>query len=34
MREITRQMARNGDVMNAHNDVKYLVIKFIISGIV
>ena len=29
MRTITRHMARNGDVINAHNDVKYRVIKFI-----
>ena len=31
IREITRHMARNGDVINAHRDVKYFVIKFIIT---
>ena len=33
MRAVIRQIARKGDVINAHNDVKYLVIKFNMSGI-
>lgn len=34
MREIMRHTARNGDVIKAHSDVKYRVIKFIIARLV
>lgn len=33
MREIIRHTARKGDVINAHKDVKYRVIKFNMSGV-